>query len=204
MSLSRAELEAMDRDELIEAVVGLQDRVADLEAQPSLDAEEMAAVRRLLAGLSGVDDDELLEMSAPERATDSVERINDIDDRLAAVEGHVSPHTGTTEYDDMDRDDRVFELRVALAVKARNNGGAAAYTYDQVTAKWDEKPSAGYAYKLMKLAADYDADTNRSKKDGYIYTTNPDGQRQLRCAVADVNDEAALHAVKNMIESGGD
>lgn len=96
---SRAELEAMDRDELIEVIVDLSARVDDLETQATLDGMEVAAVRRLLAGASGYRDQDvdITDISSIEMAdavvdslTEATEELQELRDRMDQLESDVA------------------------------------------------------------------------------------------------------------------
>jgi len=85
----------------------------------------------------------------------------------------------------MDRGERVFQVRVALARKAMKSNGRASYRYDDVLSQFDQRPSAGYAYTLLELAA---------AADGYRYGEH-NGEKQLRVNIDAVNDDAVFHGV---------
>jgi hypothetical protein len=116
----------------------------------------------------------------------------DLRDRIATLEGHVTPDPATKEYDEKTRDERVREVRLTIARTASNNGGKAAMDYNDVLMLFNGHPSPGYAYKLLELAANL---------DGFDYEKREGANDRLCVNMAAVNDEAVFHAV-NKDESG--
>lgn len=173
MSLSRADLEAMDRDQLVETVLELDRRLEDLE-------------KRLDAFSKWKD-------WADERHESHTDSLAAHDEAIAALRSRVG--SKATDYHEMDREQRVHRVRVAVCKRAYNNAGAAALRYTDILALFDEKPSDGYAYKLMQHAADYDPETGESHKPGFDYNTH--GTTTLTAESAAVNDPAVIHTVKN-------
>jgi hypothetical protein len=96
----------------------------------------------------------------------------------------------------MTREERVHLLRVAVVRKAQSNGGEALYRYREVASLFDEHPSVGYCYKLMRLAAEYDRETGESRKAGFAFG-NRGGEKALLAKPAAVNDDAVFHTVNN-------
>lgn len=61
-------------------------------------------------------------------------------------------------------------------------------TYKEILRLFDNHPSDGYAYKLMKLA---------SKEEGFEYADSNGTGKVIRVDTAAVNDETLVHAVNN-------
>lgn len=195
MSLSRAELQAMDRDELVETVMELSDRVAELEAQPSLDGLEQAAFRRLLHGLAGTDAaDDATPTEAADEIVTRIERLEEMDGRLAELERRVTPDPTGKDYADLTRDEKTFKVRAALARDAADSNGAASMKYGDVKSLFENHPSVGHCYTLMQKAAN---------ADGYRYDDSDDRENRLLVNLQDVNDDAVFHAVNKAEESEG-
>lgn len=178
MAISRAELEAMDRDELIETIVDVSQTLADLDAR--FDA------------MSTWNDDLEDRLVAVEEENETLR------EELAAVRESVEIDPSKKDYHEMDRDERVQAIRISLARRAAGQPtNKAAYDYTDVLSRFSDHPSDGYCYKLMRLAAGYDADAKTSRKDGYTYEKRPAGENdRLRVSLADVSDETVIHAVK--------
>lgn len=133
-------------------------------------------------------------------ATEKDDRIDELEaeneelrERIATLEGRVTPDPTTKDYDEMSRDERVRQIRVSCARKAVNNGGKAAIDYNNVMTLFDYHPSVGYAYKLLKLAGGL---------EGFTHETREAANNRLRVDMDAVNDESVFHAV-NKDENGG-
>lgn len=107
-------------------------------------------------------------------------------ERVATLEGRVTPDPSTKDYDEMSRDERVRQIRLSCARKAENNGGKAAIDYNNVMTLFDYHPSVGYAYKLLKLAGEL---------DGFTHEKRTNGNDRLCVNLDEVNDESVFHAV---------
>lgn len=132
---------------------------------------------------------------------EQAERIEELEaeneelrERIATLEGRVTPDPSTKEYDEMSRDERVRQVRLSCARKATNNSGKAAIDYNDVLTLFDFHPSAGYAYKLLKIAGELDGFTHEKRE----------GENNRLCVRMDaVNDESVFHAVNNRSSRGG-
>jgi len=169
-----------DGDSRIEA---LEERVSQLADELLQEREERARTRRQLH-------------AAKEEIADLSERANALEDRLDAVRSRVSVDPSAMAYEEMDRAGRVEKLRIVLARRAKQNGGRAYYRYRGVLSLFDEKPSDGYAFKLMREAAGYDDETETSSVDGFEFGEHH-GEKAIRAVWDDVCDDAVIHAVKN-------
>lgn len=177
MSFGRAEVERMDRDGLADALVSLSDRLDDLEAR----ADGATTKRKDLQ-------DQVWELE---------EDVEDLEETVVDLRGRVDPDPSSKTYQEKARGELVKELRVALCRRAMSNGGKAAMDYNNVLSVFNEHPSDGYAYKLMKVAARYDPDENRSRYPGFTYVSRDGENDQLRVKLEAVKDDAVLHAVNN-------
>lgn len=179
VTISRADLEAMDRDGLVETLVSMDSRLSDMQVV-------------------------VYETLKPR--LDDLEAENEqLRDRVAELEAAVTPNPASKDYRKKSRAEKVFELRVSICRQAMKNRGRAAKDYSDVASVFNDHPSDGHCYQLMKLAADHDAETRRSNYDGFEYESRPSGKNdRLTVTVEDVNDERVLHAVnKDPVDGGG-
>lgn len=154
-----------------------------------LDDLEVVALRKLLWRMAGDECDDPDEHTVLEAANAAVDRLEDLEERVAELEEVVDPDPGTTAYEQLTKDQKVHRVRVALLEQVMA-GKSATMVYDDVVWLFDGKPSAGHAYDLMELAAE---------ADGYIYETggHGKGQKRIRVIPDSVNDERVIHAANN-------
>lgn len=107
-------------------------------------------------------------------------------DRVAELEVKVEPDPMSMDYEEMDRDTRVRKIRETLVEEARRSVGGtkAQMKYRDVQFLFDNHPSAGYAYKLMRIAAE---------EDGFEFID--DTPKRIRVNTEAVKDEAYFHTV---------
>jgi DNA repair exonuclease SbcCD ATPase subunit len=168
-------------------------QLADLQRQLN-DAEERAASAQERAEQA-----DALAKRALDLVNEKDERIETLEaetaevrERLATLEGRVTPDPATKEYDEKTRDERVREIRVTIARTASNSGGKAAMDYNDVLMLFNGHPSPGYAYKLLELAANL---------DGFTYEQREGANDRLCVNMDAVSDESVFHAV-NKDETG--
>jgi chromosome segregation ATPase len=164
-------------------IESLEEQLSKLADELIHEREERARTRRQLHESK----DEVAELE---------EHVGHLEDEVAALRSQVQVDPTTMAYEAMDRKQRVKKLRIALARRARQNGGRAYYRYRDVLSLFDEKPSDGYAFKLMRIAAGYDDETRVSSVDGFEFGDH-NGSKALRAVWDDVSDDAVIHAVKN-------
>lgn len=163
------------------------------ESGPTVNAQDAIAVaQRALAKVTELEAD-LDDLRAEKRA------LEDDIDRLASL---LDRRVENTPYGEKSRAERVLEVQIAVARKARKHGGKAAYHYTDVLSLFNEQPSDGYAYKLMRCAAEYDPKTETSAKDGFTFGEH-NGTVALRANWDAVSDQAVVHGVKNPAGDGG-
>jgi len=156
-SLSRAQVAAMDEDELQEAVIELSQSVEDLETEASLDGLEIAAMRKLLSGLAGMsgEDADPTQMNAVEKAQAALDRVNGLADRVDELEDEnkrLRSRVGSSAKS--GKDQKVADI-VAFADNARGNDAAVKLTAKDI--KGATGCSTRYAYDLMDdLPEEYD------------------------------------------------
>lgn len=122
-----------------------------------------------------------------QRITTLEEENERLTERIAELEAQIDPDPTSKEYDAMSRGERVRKLRETLIDEAqRRHSGKAQMTYNDVLLLFDNHPSDGYAYKLMKLAGE---------EDGFEYTDS--NGKVIRVNAAAVKDETLFHAVNN-------
>lgn len=116
------------------------------------------------------------------------EKIESLESRVAELEELVDPDPGKTEYDQLTKEQKVFQIRKHLLMLATSTNGVAAMKYKEVIALFDGHPSAGHCYDLMERAG---------YADGYVYDQagNGKGQKRIRVKSDAVNDETLIHAV---------
>ena len=167
-------------DERIEA---LEEQVSQLADELLQEREERARTRRQLH-------------AARDDIDDLTEQVEALESEVAALRSRVSVDPSAKAYEEMDRAERVEKIRIVLARRAKQNGGRAYYRYRDVLSLFDEKPSDGYAFKLMREAAGYDDETGASSVDGFEFDDHH-GEKALRAVWDDVSDDAVIHSVKN-------
>jgi predicted RNase H-like nuclease (RuvC/YqgF family) len=120
--------------------------------------------------------------------------LDDLRERLATLEGRVTPDPTTKAYNEKTRDERVREIRLTVARKATQTGGKASMDYNGVLMLFNGHPSPGYAYKLLDLAANM---------DGFTYEKREGTNDRLCVDMAAVSDESVFHAVNKDEPSEG-
>jgi regulator of replication initiation timing len=163
----------LTRDELEDRLDTMQDAIEDLQTRAELASKKRDRLEEQVWDLQ--DENEALR------------------NRVAELEGRVQPDPTNKDYAEKSREDKVHEVRVALARQAAQQSGKARYTYRDVIALFGSRPSAGHAYTLLEIAGE---------ADGFRYGEHR-GEKALRANTADVNDETVLHAVNNTHESKG-
>lgn len=122
------------------------------------------------------------------------DRIETLEDRLAELEELIDPDPGTTEYDQLTKDQKVFQIRKHLLTMADQTNGRAAMKYKEVMALFNSHPSAGHCYDLMERAGHL---------DGFEYDKagGGKGDKRVRVKADAVNDERLIHAVNKGTET---
>lgn len=137
-------------------------------------------------------------LNAREYLLEELEEVKDENERLreevAELKGTVTPNPAAKPYNEKTRDEKVFELRVALARQAAGRNGRAAKTYSEVQSLFGNHPSAGHAYTLMQLAAGWDEETKTSTYDGFTYDATSTETIRITANLDAVNDNAVFHA----------
>jgi len=157
MSLSKAEVAAMDEDELVETVVALSQQVETLENEPSFDGIEMAAVRKLLTGLAGMggEDTDPTQMNAVEMAQTALGRVDDLATRLDELEAENERLRSRVDSTSTSGKEQKVQDIVQFADNARGNDPAVKLTAKDI--KGATGCSTRYAYDLMDdLPTEYD------------------------------------------------
>lgn len=166
----------------------------------SLDGLESAAFRRLIHELSGKQEHELEEMSPVEKVNAALERIDalqseneELRKRVIELESQVDPDPTGKPYDELSRAEKVRKVRETIFKEAESrNTGKAKMDYRDVMMLFDNRPSPGHAYDLMKIAGE---------EDGFRYDDS-DNKALLVDSDA-VKDEAYFHAAnKASVEEG--
>jgi len=158
----------LTREELLDRLESMEDRLADLEEQNRRQAEELAAANR--------------------RITDVEDENEQLRAKQAEIRSRVDPDPTNKEYANLTREQKVHQVRVALARQAvASANGKARYTYRDVLAQYESRPSPGHAYTLLEIAGE---------ADGFRYGDH-NGEKSLLVNLDAVNDDAVIHAVNN-------
>jgi len=87
---------------------------------------------------------------ALQKVNEQQEIINDLQQRVTELE---ASQPDTSDYDSLDRDDKVGLVREHLIKRAHDGNGRAAVDYKDVKfAVFDGEPSADHCYTLMQIA----------------------------------------------------
>lgn len=134
-------------------------------------------------------------ISQRDRVEDLEAENQELRSELAELREIVNPDPGSTEYDALSKPQKVHRVRRYLVEQAATSAtNRSSLTYKEVIALFDGYPSPGHAYDLMEVAENL---------DGFQYTENADGQKQIRVNVEAVNDETLIHAANKATTSGG-
>lgn len=119
-----------------------------------------------------------------EEENEELRSVNErLTERVAELEANIDPDPTSKGYDEMDQSERVRKLRIALVEDAqRNVSGKAQMKYKEVQALFENRPSSGYAYKLMRIAG---------VQDGFKFVS--DRPKRIRVDSEGVNDETLFH-----------
>lgn len=111
-------------------------------------------------------------------------------DRVSELERVIAPDPEAESYEDLSREQKVFKLRTALVSKATDNQGRARMKYNDVKWLFNDHPSPGHTYDLMKLAGN---------ADGFDYNDKT-GEKRITVDIGDVNDNAVIRAANKTTE----
>ena len=115
-------------------------------------------------------------------------------ERVAELEANVDPDPTSKDYDEMDQKERVRKIRETLADEAqRTVSGKAQMKYKDVQRIMENRPSAGYAYKLMRRAGE---------AEGFEFID--DRPKRIRVDSEGVKDETLFHTANKEVYSGAD
>lgn len=117
-----------------------------------------------------------------------------LNDRVAELEQLVAPDPEALEYDALSTSQKIQRLRQVLLQQAVQSGGTHALKYGEVMTLFNNNPSAGHCYDLMKRAGNL---------DGFDYTTNRGGTKVIRVKSDAVNDESLIHFVNKATSGEG-
>jgi regulator of replication initiation timing len=123
-------------------------------------------------------------------------------DRLTTLEAITAPERESHEYDQLTRSQKVTQLRRKLVTIAANRNGKAAMDYNDVQTHFDGRPSPDHCYTLMKLAAGYDEDTDRSSFDGFRYDKHGGANERLLVNLDALTDEPLIRTAKKASTGG--
>jgi hypothetical protein len=116
--------------------------------------------------------------------------------RVAELERYLDADLDGTPYNELTKEQKVYQVRQKLVEIAEATDGTAALKYDDVRKHFGGKPSAGHCYNLMKHAG---------KLDGFEYDRAGGGEGDLRVRVKldAVNEESVFQSVNNGDERSG-
>lgn len=155
---------------------------------------EAAAVRRVLWSLAGDEIDAADEDTTMIDAADAaISRVEELEERVAELEGMIDPDPGRKDYDALTKDQKVRRVRSALLEQAEDaRNGKAKMNYKEVMWLFDGHPSPGHAYDLMERAGEL---------DGFAYDeAGGDGEKRVRVDAGAVNGDAPVHDVNNELD----
>ena len=148
--------------------------------------DEVTALRQDMRGLISQ------HQSAMQRITDLEEQVAEYEDererlvfRVGKLESILPDESDP--YEDLSREERVMRVQNYVMERAWSSNGRFQIDYNDVLALFNDKPSAGYCYKLMKLAG---------QEDGFSYDGG-DGKR-LRVNLDRVNGDGVLSRVNKV------
>jgi len=123
-----------------------------------------------------------------------VDRIDELEDRVAELEELVDPDPGNADYEQLTKEQKVFRVRKHLLKLAHNTNGRASMKYKEVMALFNGHPSPGHCYNLMERAGE---------RDGYVYDKAGGGQgeKRIRVKSEEVNDETLIQSVNKETKS---
>lgn len=114
---------------------------------------EVAALRKLVYNLADNPDPD--EVNVVQAAEIAVNRFNEMDERMAALEGATGINIENAEYKNLSRAAKLKEIREKLKSKAeQNTNSKAAMDYNDVIWLFDGHPSPGHASELVTKAGD--------------------------------------------------
>lgn len=164
------------------------------------DATELA-MRKLLYTVvdTDVDNIETGPVEAAERFVDVItdlRRENErLRERVAELEATVTPQPDRAAYDDLTRAEKIQKIRESLVESAASrHNGRFAMEYTDVKWLFDNNPSDGHAYDLMRLT---------SEADGFAFESPENSKKRVTVNIDAVNDEAHFHAAKNRVSQQG-
>lgn len=121
--------------------------------------------------------------------------VEQLSAEVSRLQEKLTPDVDGKEYEQLDRSEKVHQIRVAAVEDAQSSSTRkAALTYREVKMLFGGKPSTGHCYDLMQLAGD---------ADGFAYDERNDHPNRLTVDLGGVNDSAVLHAVNNAPAGNG-
>jgi hypothetical protein len=142
----------------------------------------------------------LQKATAADHLTDEVD---DLRDRVVALELRLSQDDDRTPYDQLATRDKVGMVRQHAFEKAVNNGGGAKLDYDDVTWEvFDGEPSAKHCYKLLRLAAE--GGDGVDPVPGFEWVPRPaNGNKHLRVDAGRAKSHGSFLPEKKRSEEAG-
>jgi len=122
------------------------------------------------------------------------ETVGNLEDEVSVLRQATDTEPGSIEYERMSKTEKVREVRLAVLRRAEQNGGKAQMNYSEVRAVFNEQPSDGHVYNLMRAAGAI---------DGFIYTERNDGKKVIRGHKDGVNENGLIQSVNNGMISEG-
>lgn len=137
----------------------------------------------------GMPDDLAPLVKALQRKTNHLDdRITELEDDVALLYEITDIDPGSIEYDSMSRSQKVRSLRLAVLRRALTRDGKAKMTYREVMTLFNDHPSAGHCYDLMRDAASL---------AGFEYADTGPGDHAVRVDVSAVNDTTLVQTANN-------
>lgn len=138
----------------------------------------------------------LARVEAMSRRMDHLQsQIDELQDEVSLLRTTTDTDRGSINYDAMSKSEKVREVRLAVLRRAEDRpNGKAAMTYREVMTFFDDHPSPGHCYDLMRDAGNL---------DGFEYNEREDAMNQIRVDRDSVNDTGLVHIANNGMVSGG-
>jgi len=144
---------------------------------------EMAALRKLAYGLGDVDDD----ASLFEAADAAIERVDELEQELAELQGAVDTDLHFREWKEMTKKDKVRRIQAELVESAQSSqNGKDSMDYQDIIWLFNNRPSAGHVYNLMEIAAE---------GDGFSYDEGEGQNNRLLVDLNAVNTETVFQSL---------
>lgn len=168
--------------------IDLEERIDELELQTAIQDSRLDSLMRHLETLEGV-------VLGAVESSDAYDRepiedvVDDLKQRLRAVESAVDTDLDGKAYGELTRKDKVRQIQTALINEATGSPtDKAAMDYQEIRWLFNGQPSTGHVYDLMDFAG---------QEDGFDYDRRDGKNNRLTVDLDAVKDELQVHAVND-------